>query len=49
VGSETRKIVDEVRHLVKRKPSTKRMRMFGNGKAGEKIVRILAKHSEPQN
>jgi len=49
VGSETRKIVDEVRHLVKRKPSTKMMRMFGNGKAGEKIVRILAKHSEPQN
>jgi UDP-N-acetylglucosamine 2-epimerase len=44
VGTETGKILEEVKKLEKRGPSKKRPGIFGDGKAGEKIVKAMAKY-----
>jgi UDP-N-acetylglucosamine 2-epimerase len=44
VGSRTKSIVEEVRHRAGRKPPSGGMGVFGDGKASEKIVQIIAKH-----
>jgi UDP-GlcNAc3NAcA epimerase len=44
VGTETEKIVEEVRKRVGGKRSAKGKGLFGDGKASEKIVRVLAKY-----
>jgi len=44
VGTETRKILEEVKKLEKRGPSKKRPGLFGDGKAGEKIVKAMEKY-----
>jgi UDP-N-acetylglucosamine 2-epimerase len=43
-GSRTKSIVEEVRHRAVRKPPPGGMGIFGDGKASEKIVQIIAKH-----
>jgi len=43
-GSRTKSIVEEVRHRTVRKPPPGGMGIFGDGKASEKIVQIIAKH-----
>jgi UDP-N-acetylglucosamine 2-epimerase len=45
VGIETKKIVRGINDLEKRKPSKKRMKIFGNGRASAKIVQLLYKAS----
>jgi UDP-N-acetylglucosamine 2-epimerase len=45
VGTETEKIVEEVRRRVGRKHPSKRTGLFGDGKASGKIVQILSKHN----
>jgi UDP-GlcNAc3NAcA epimerase len=44
VGSRTKSILEEVRHRAGRKPPSGGMGVFGDGKASEKIVQIIAKH-----
>ncbi len=44
VGSRTKSIVEEVRHRAERKPPSGGMGVFGDGKASEKIVQIIAKN-----
>jgi UDP-N-acetylglucosamine 2-epimerase len=41
VGIETKKIVQGINDLGKRKPSKKVRKIFGNGRASEKIVQLL--------
>ncbi|HMK51142.1 MAG TPA: UDP-N-acetylglucosamine 2-epimerase, partial [Thermodesulfobacteriota bacterium] len=41
VGTDPRKIVQEVNQLEKRGPAEKRKGIFGDGKASEEIVRKL--------
>jgi UDP-N-acetylglucosamine 2-epimerase len=41
VGTETKRIVEEVRHKVGGKRVLKNVRIFGDGKASERIVQIL--------
>ena len=41
-GSNTKSIVEEVRHRVGRKPPPRGTEIFGDGKASEKIVQILS-------
>jgi len=43
VGTETRRIVEEVKRRRRRKPLRKGTRLFGDGKASETIVRSLAR------
>jgi UDP-N-acetylglucosamine 2-epimerase len=43
-GSRTKSIVEEVRHRAERKPPPGGMGIFGDGKASEKIVQVIAKH-----
>jgi UDP-N-acetylglucosamine 2-epimerase len=43
VGSDVKTIVKEVSHLEERKRLPKKRGMFGNGRAGEKIVEILSR------
>jgi UDP-N-acetylglucosamine 2-epimerase len=43
-GSRTKSIVEEVTHRAGRKPRPEGMGIFGDGKASEKIVQIIAKH-----
>jgi len=45
VGTETEKIVEEVRKRVGRKHPSKGTGLFGDGKASGKIVQILSEHS----
>jgi len=52
VGAESKRIVDAVRHGVGRKRSLKQRKLFGNGKASQKIVQIILDHyskGPPQN
>jgi UDP-N-acetylglucosamine 2-epimerase len=44
VGTEAERIVKKVRHMEVRGRYLKRHGLFGDGKAGEKIVRILMRH-----
>ena len=44
-GTEVKRILREVSRLEKRKRQPERNKMFGDGKAGEKIVEILRKYS----
>ncbi len=44
VGTETRRIVEEVRRRRGRKPPRKGTRLFGGGRASETIVQILSGH-----
>jgi hypothetical protein len=41
VGSETKNIVKKVRYKMGRKPPPRRVGIFGDGKASEKIVQVL--------
>ena len=41
-GSNTKSIIEEVRHRVGRKPPPRGTEIFGDGKASEKIVQILS-------
>jgi len=43
VGTETKNIFKGINHLDKRRPSKKEEKIFGEGRAGEKIVQILVK------
>jgi UDP-N-acetylglucosamine 2-epimerase len=43
-GSKTKSIVEEARHRAVRKPPPGGMGIFGDGKASEKIVQVIAKH-----
>ncbi len=43
-GAETERIVEEVRKRVGRKHASKGTGLFGDGKASEKIVQVIAKH-----
>jgi UDP-N-acetylglucosamine 2-epimerase len=43
-GTRTKKIVEEIRHRMGRKLSAGGKGIFGDGKASEKIVQIIAKH-----
>jgi len=45
VGTMMKKIVEEIKHGGGRKRTSKRMKIFGDGKASEKIVQILFHHS----
>ena len=44
VGTETRRIVEAARSGIGEKPRPKGTAIFGDGKASEKIVRVIAKH-----
>jgi UDP-GlcNAc3NAcA epimerase len=44
-GTNAKRIVEEVGHLEKRKRHPEGNKIFGDGKAGEKIVQILIRHS----
>jgi UDP-GlcNAc3NAcA epimerase len=44
VGTEKKRIIEEVNRLEKNRPIHKRMPMFGDGKASEKIVRKIAEN-----
>jgi UDP-N-acetylglucosamine 2-epimerase len=44
VGTETKRIVKRVRHTEGQRRYLKRRRLFGDGKASQKIVRILRRH-----
>ncbi len=43
-GTENQKILEEVRLLEKRRPPKKRPGVFGDGKAGEKILHVIIRH-----
>jgi UDP-N-acetylglucosamine 2-epimerase len=45
VGTMMKKIVEEIKYGGGRKRTSKRMKIFGDGKASEKIVQILFHHS----
>jgi len=44
VGTETKRIVKEVRHMEGQGRYLKKHEVFGNGKAGQKIIKILVGH-----
>jgi UDP-N-acetylglucosamine 2-epimerase len=44
VGTGIKRIVEGVSHLKGRKLSKKRMDIFGDGRASEKIVQIVVRH-----
>jgi UDP-GlcNAc3NAcA epimerase len=48
VGTETRRIVEEVKRRRRRKPPQKGTRLFGDGGASEKIVRTLYDYFSPK-
>ena len=48
VGTETRRIVEEVKRRRRRKPPQKGTRLFGDGGASEKIVRTLDDYFSPK-
>jgi UDP-N-acetylglucosamine 2-epimerase len=43
-GSRTKSIVEEVRHRVGEKLTSKGMGLFGDGKASGRIVKIIVSH-----
>jgi UDP-N-acetylglucosamine 2-epimerase len=45
VGTESQKVVKVVNRLKRRKMINKRTNLFGDGKAGEKIIQLLVSHS----
>ncbi len=45
VGTGTRKILKGMKYLKRKQPSRRRLDLFGDGKAGEKIIQVLVKHS----
>ena len=45
VGTESKKIVNAVNRMKRRKTIKNRMKLFGDGKAGEMIIQILVKYS----
>jgi len=47
VGTGTKGIVERVSHLRMKKSSGKKMGIFGDGKASEKIIQIIVSHSPP--
>jgi UDP-GlcNAc3NAcA epimerase len=44
LGTESKRIVKEVRHRVGKKPSLKQRKLFGDGKSSPKIVQIILDH-----
>jgi UDP-GlcNAc3NAcA epimerase len=44
VGAEPNRVVGEVAKAGRKAPARKRKKIFGDGKAGEKIVRVLIEH-----
>ncbi len=45
VGTGTRKILKGLKYLERKKPSRRGVDLFGDGKAGEKIIQVLVRHS----
>jgi UDP-N-acetylglucosamine 2-epimerase len=44
VGVETRTILKGLKYLERRNPSRRVRELFGNGKAGEKMIQIIMKY-----
>jgi UDP-N-acetylglucosamine 2-epimerase len=44
VGTGTRKILNGLEHLERRRPSRRGMDLFGDGRAGEKIIQVIIRH-----